>query len=223
MPRDTTRLLYLARHAEPSEPEAGGVGGGDHDAVTDALSPIGVRQAEMLGRRLAALPVERLVHGPLPRAAATARVVAAHLGARPGLVPEVEAWAGDYVPHVPGPGEVPEPWAAGVEAFVGGVDEAEAADGERLGREALDRLAAPAVDGRARTEVVVTHAFTIGWLLAHALGAPPWRWYPPAQCHTGLTVLRYEVGTPPCVVLANDMGHLPAELRWTGFPDRLRA
>ena len=55
MSRETTRWLYLARHAEPEEHGAG-------------LTPIGSLQAEYLGRRLAPLPVGRIVHGPLSRA-----------------------------------------------------------------------------------------------------------------------------------------------------------
>lgn len=41
-------------------------------------------------------------------------------------------------------------------------------------------------------------------------------------CHASLTVLRYTSGRPPLLLVANDLGHLPAELRWTGFPDGLR-
>jgi probable phosphoglycerate mutase len=66
------------------------------------------------------------------------------------------------------------------------------------------------------------HAFTIGWLVRHALDAPAWRWFPPNQCHAGLTVIRYEFGGPPSVVVANDVAHLPADLRWSGLPEHLR-
>ncbi len=55
-----------------------------------------------------------------------------------------------------------------------------------------------------------------------ALGAPPWRWWPPSQRHAGLTVIRYDLDGPPAVLVSNDMAHLPAALRWTGFPDHLR-
>lgn len=58
MSRKTTRLLYLARHAEPEGNDAG-------------LTPDGARQAEYLGRRLAPLAVDRITHGPLSRAAET--------------------------------------------------------------------------------------------------------------------------------------------------------
>jgi len=200
-------LLYLARHAEPEEDGAG-------------LTSNGVRQAEHLGRRLAPLPVNRITHGPLPRAAETARVVAEQFEQSPSLSDD-EA-AGDYVPHLPGGDEVPDAWRDAVWSFLADVSEAAASAGARLGARAIDLLAGPAVEGRQPVDVVITHAFTIGWLVRHALDAPAWRWFPPSQCHAGLTVVRYELGAPPSVVVANDMTHLPADLRWTGFPDHLR-
>ena len=200
-------MLYLARHAEP---EADGAG----------LTSGGARQAEYLGRRLAHLPLSRITHGPLRRAAETARVVAEQFEHPPSLS-EVEA-AGDYVPHVPGREEVPDAWEDAVLSPFAAVSEEEASQGAALGSRAIDLLAGPATDGRERVEVVITHAFTIGWLVRHALDAPNWRWWPPNQCHAGLTVIRYEPEGPPVVVVSNDVAHLPADLRWTGFPDHLR-
>jgi broad specificity phosphatase PhoE len=207
MSRETTRLLYLARHAEPE---------GDSSGLTSN----GARQAEHLGRRLAPLAVGRITHGPLPRAAETARVVAEQFDQKPSLS-EDDA-AGDYVPHVPGRDELPDAWADAVLSFLGDVSGDEVAHGAALGARAVDLLAGPAVDGRDPVDVVVTHAFTIGWLVRHALDAPAWRWFPPNHCHAALTVIRYEVGGPPSVLVANDMAHLPADLRWTGFPKHRR-
>ena len=48
------------------------------------------------------------------------------------------------------------------------------------------------------------------------------RWFPRNQCHAGLTVIGFELGGPPSVVVANDVAHLPADLRWTGVPEHLR-
>lgn len=207
MSRETTRWLYLARHAEPRGDGAG-------------LTSNGARQAEHLGRRLAPLSVRRIIHGPLPRAAETARVVAEQFEQTPSLS-EDEA-AGDYVPHLPGRDEVPDLWADTVLSFLADVSADEASHGARLGARAIDLMAGPAVEGRGPVDVVITHAFTIGWLVRHALDAPAWRWFPPNQCHAGLTVIRYELGGPPSVVVANDVAHLPADLRWTGFPEDLR-
>lgn len=61
-----TRYLYLARHGEAAP---------DENGLTDA----GRRQATLLGRRLGDVPLTAVHHGPLPRAAQTARLVADEL------------------------------------------------------------------------------------------------------------------------------------------------
>jgi probable phosphoglycerate mutase len=146
--------------------------------------------------------------------------VADQLEPRPSLS-EVDE-AGDYVPHVSTRDEVPAAWVDAVLSPLADVTSDEASRGAALGSRAIDLLAGPATDGREPVEVVITHAFTIGWLVRHALGAPSWRWWPPVQCHAGLTVIRYELGSPPTVLVSNDAAHLPDDLRWTGFPDHLR-
>jgi probable phosphoglycerate mutase len=205
MPDPRTRLLYLARHAEPA-PDGN---------LTDA----GRRQADLLGRRLAGVPLGRLHHGPLTRARETAKIVAAHL-------PEVEvhesAAAGDYVPHVPAGDELPPEAAEGVRAFLAGVGEDEAREGAALAASAVEQFTGPGADEADSHTLVVTHAFTVGWLVRHALDAPAWRWCGLDTAHTGLTVIRYEPGRPPAPVVVNDQSHLPSELRWTGFPEDRR-
>lgn len=67
-------------------------------------------------------------------------------------------------------------------------------------------------------ELVVTHEFTIGWLIRHALGVSRWRWWGLSHCHAGLTVIRYFPDRPPTLIVVNDVSHLPSDLRWTGFP-----
>ncbi|WP_211240159.1 histidine phosphatase family protein, partial [Promicromonospora kroppenstedtii] len=91
-----------------------------------------------------------------------------------------------------------------------------------------ERLAAALVERFARTadvethEVLVTHAFQVAWLVRHALDAPPARWLGLNSGNAALTVIEYRDGLPPTVVLFNDMGHLPGDLRWTGFPPSAR-
>ncbi|QIK75943.1 histidine phosphatase family protein [Nocardioides piscis] len=207
MSREKTRLLYLARHAEPEEDGSG-------------LTQVGALQAEHLGRRLAPLAIERVLHGPLARAAETAKVVAEQFES--DLALHEHAAAGDFIPRLPRREEIPDAWADTVMSFLGDVSDDEASQGAALAAEAIDLLAGPAIDGREAVDVVITHAFTIGVLVAHALDAPAWRWFPPTQCHAGLTVIRYGDGAPPSVVVANDVSHLPAHLRWSGFPEHLR-
>jgi serine/threonine-protein phosphatase PGAM5 len=69
-----------------------------------------------------------------------------------------------------------------------------------------------------RCDLIVTHNFLVGWLVRHALGAPADRWLGLNAAHASLTVIRCRDGRPPALVSFNDLAHLPAELRWTGFP-----
>ncbi|WP_418059472.1 histidine phosphatase family protein [Pimelobacter simplex] len=206
------RHLYLARHGEP----------GDDGRLTER----GLQQAGLLGRRLAGVPLRSVRHGPLPRAEQTARRVVQELA--PDVPVGVLAAAGDYVPHVPTPddldgldGLAPEHRAA-LQDSLADVSPTEATEGAALAAEALRLLAGPEDGPDDGHHLVVTHAFTIGWLVAHACAAPAWRWWRLNHGHAALTVLRYAPDRPPSLVVFNDMTHLPDALRWTGFPERLR-
>lgn len=202
------RHLYLARHAEPV---------GDGSRLTDR----GVEQAALLGRRLCAVALDSVQHGPLPRAAETARVVAGQLAGPQVRVQQLDA-AGDYVPSVPDRDEVAPEHADHVFGFLGEVSPSEAAHGATLADRAVRVLTGPEHGDADSHHLVVTHAFTIGWLVRHALDAPSWRWLGLNHGHAALTVLRFFTNRPPALVVFNDMSHLPDELRWTGFPDDLR-
>jgi broad specificity phosphatase PhoE len=197
-----TNFLYLVRHglAEP------------HDGP---LSPAGERQAELTGSRLRGAPLSVIRHGPLPRAAQTARIISGFL---PGVPVAVCDLAGDYIPSDPDPGDLPPRFAA----FVAGFAPAERADGARLAAAALERFLAPGSADSDTHELVVTHNFLIGWLVSQALGAPPWRWLGLNQMNCALTVIACAPGLPPALLSFNDAGHLPPDLRWTGFPGTAR-
>ncbi|MEV8639005.1 histidine phosphatase family protein [Streptosporangium sp. NPDC051023] len=202
----TTRVLYLARH-------------GAADAF-GVLTDIGRRQARLLGERLAGVPVDAVWHSPLPRAEASARELARHL---PNVPVTEAAELVDHVPYVPSMAETPASWVG----FFDGYDDTEAASGLRLAEALVARFAetpdASAKKTQADThEVLVTHAYPIAWLVRHALDAPPSRWLGLNSANTALTVIEYRNGLPPTIVMFNDMSHLPADLRWTGFPERIR-
>lgn len=196
------RHLYLTRHAEPDD--------------AGRLTQRGAEQAGLLGERLSAVPFGSVRHGPLPRAAETAHLVARHLECRVPVA--VLDAAGDYVPHVPSAHDVDTEHRTGVMAFLAGVSAADAARGARLAADAIRLLTGPELGEDDSHHLVVTHAFTIGWLVRHAWAAPPWRWVGVDHAHAALTVLRYSGDRPPSVVVFNDMSHLPDDLRWTGFP-----
>ncbi|MFJ3925373.1 histidine phosphatase family protein [Streptomyces sp. NPDC090022] len=207
MTAQAARYLYLARHGQATADES-------------ELTADGRRQAELLGDRLRGVPLTRIWHGPLPRAAQTAALVAGRLDGVPLRESEL---AGDYVPYVPGRAELP---AEAADALLDRVARFPAADREQgpaLARAALARFTGPVPGDEPRHELVVTHAFLVSWLLRAALDAPEWRWLGLNQGNAALTVIRYAPGRPSSVLVANDMAHLPAELRWTGFPPELRA
>jgi broad specificity phosphatase PhoE len=198
-----TRHLYLARH-------------GAADAFGE-LTGIGRRQAGLLGERLAGVPVDAVWHSPLPRAAASAHELARRL---PNTPVSEAAELIDHVPYVPTPAETPPSWAG----FFDGYDDAEAASGHQLAEALVARFAkvpGATAEGDAH-EVLITHAYPIAWLVRHALDAPPSRWLGLNSANTALTVIEYRDALPPTVVMFNDMSHLPADLRWTGFPEGVR-
>ncbi|MFB8230297.1 histidine phosphatase family protein [Cellulosimicrobium sp. NPDC055967] len=187
-----TRHLHVLRHgaADPS----------------GELSTEGERQAELAGRRLAALPIDAVWHSPLPRAARSAAIVGAQL---PGVPVREAAELVDHVPYLPDP--VPPAWAG----FFDDEDRAEAPEGARLAAALTRRFARPAE--QETHEVLVTHAFQVAWLVRHALDAPPGSWLRLPYGNAALTTIEYRDDRGPALVLYNDMGHLPRELRWTGY------
>lgn len=200
-----TRHLYIARH-------------GDADPFGE-LTDVGRRQAGLLGDRLAGLPIDAVWHSPLPRAVASAHELARHLRA-PTRVAEAAELV-DHVPYVPVPAETPSAWTG----FFDGYDADEAEAGQRIAQALVSRFASPPepdARGGDTHEVLVTHAFQVAWLVRHALDAPPARWLGLDSANTALTVVEHRTGLPPTLVMFNDMSHLPADLRWTGFPDVVR-
>jgi len=193
------RFLYLARHG---------------DAVDDgSLSDVGRQQAHLLGQRLADTPLAAIHHGPLPRAAQTAKLISESLPDVPVHGSDV---LGDYVPPVPDPQALPASYAR----FLRDVTAEEFRTGAGLAASAIARHAVPAA---AEThELIVTHSFLIAWFVRHALDAPDWRWLGLNSGNCALTTILYRPDRPPALISFNDMAHLPPALRWTGFPAELR-
>lgn len=176
------------------------------------LTDEGREQSRLIGRRLARLPIDVVWHSPLPRAAESARVIAAEM---PRVLLDEAAELVDHVPFVPQREDLSPSWVG----FFDGYDLSEADAGRRTADGLATRFGSPNTQAQRQThEVAVTHAYPIAWMVRHALGAPPARWMSLAGvANTGLTVIEYTDGEPPGMVMVNDMSHLPAELRWTGF------
>ncbi|MGW6245012.1 histidine phosphatase family protein [Streptomyces roseolus] len=199
------RFLYVTRHGEATPDESG-------------LTEAGRRQAVLLGERLRGVPLAAVHHGPLPRAAETARLIGEQLDGVPVGVCEE---AGDYVPYVPSREELPGEAADAMLGFLEGFPAEERARGAELAAEAVARFTGPVEGDEPRHELLVTHNFLVGWLVRAALDAPAWRWMGVNQANAALTVIRYAPGRPPSVLVLNDTRHLPGDLRWTGFPPAL--
>ncbi|MEU2657853.1 histidine phosphatase family protein [Streptomyces sp. NPDC007325] len=205
MPGTAARYLYLTRHGEATPDESG-------------LTEAGRRQAVLLGERLRDAPLTAVHHGPLARAAETARLVGAQLDGVPVRVSDA---AGDYVPYHPSRAELPADAADGLLGFLEQFPAEDRARGAELAAEAVARFTGPVEGHEPRHELVVTHNFLVGWLVRAALDAPAWRWVGLNHANAALTVIRYAPGRPPSLALFNDTSHLPRPLRWTGFPPEL--
>ncbi len=190
------RFLHLARHGEA--------------AADGTLSRDGRAQARSLGERLAAVPLVSVHHSPLPRARETAELIGAAL---PGVPVRPAEELTDQVP--PAPGDLPPPYRR----FLDGCPADEVAAGRRLAPAAIARFARPAATDTH--ELIVTHAFVVGWFVRHALDAPAARWLGINAANAALTTILYRADRPPALVAFNDMAHLPPALRWTGFPPEL--
>ncbi|MEV0746678.1 histidine phosphatase family protein [Streptomyces sp. NPDC050273] len=197
-----TRYLYLTRHGEASPDES-------------ELTESGRRQAVLLGERLRDSPLTAVHHGPLPRAAQTARLIGEQLDGVPLRASEE---AGDYLPYLPERHELPPESADSMVARLAEFPAWEREQGPELAREALVRFTGPVDGEQPRHELLVTHNFLTGWLVRDALDAPKWRWMGLYHANAALTVIRYEPGRPASVLLYNDTGHLPTELRAACFP-----
>jgi broad specificity phosphatase PhoE len=199
------RYLYLTRHGEASA---------DESELTDA----GRRQATLLGQRLRDVPLTAVHHGPLARAGQTARLIGGQLDGVPVRCSEA---VGDYIPYVPARDELPPEAADTMLAFLDQFPAQEREAGPGLAAAALERFTGLVEGDEPRHELVVTHNFLCGWLIRSALDAPKWRWMGINHANAALTVIRYAPGRAPSVLVYNDTGHLPAELRWTGFSPEL--
>ena len=195
-----THYIYLVRHGDHQDAE--------HGLTDGPLSPRGRRQAELIADRLSGLPLDAIWHSPLLRAAETARAISERI---PSVEAEPSALLFDCVPT-----GMTEETPAAFEPFFGSVTEAEIEAGRaQMGDAVNEFLVRKAGDVH---EVLITHNFVIGWFVREVLEAPDWRWMTLNQANCGLTIIRVRSAKPPVLVVHNDLGHLPVELR-TGLPE----
>jgi serine/threonine-protein phosphatase PGAM5 len=193
-----SRFLYLVRHGEA-----------DDDGI---LTWAGRQQASAAAERLRHVRFSAIKHSPAERAEDTAEVIA---DLHPGVPVGPSGLLGDYLPPVAGLPGLPASYTRLIDSYA--LDER--AEGAELAAAAINRYARPATADDS--ELLVTHNFLIGWFVRHALDAPDWRWLGLNQCNCAITVILYRTGRPATLVSYNDIGHLPPQLRWTGFPAEL--
>jgi Fructose-2,6-bisphosphatase len=192
--------LYLVRHGEQQDAE--------HGMPDGPLSARGQRQAKLIAERLGGVPFTNAYHSPLKRAEETARIMAERL---PALNPEPSSLLFDCIPSGP-TADLPKAF----DAFFGAVTDAEIEAGSAQMADACAEFLTPAREDRH--DLLITHNFVIGWFVREVFDAPEWRWLGLNQAHCGLTIIRVRSAKPPVLVVHNDLGHLPVELR-TGMPE----
>lgn len=199
------RLLYLVRHGHHVKSDVEEPDGNENGTLSDD----GREQSRLLGERLRPVRFTAVRHSTLHRGRETAEL----LGLDAPLVPDDELR--ECVPHRPPDAELGVPhreWFAGWPAPI-------LEHGARQAASLIDRFTGHEHDGPL---LLVTHGNVIGWLVVHAMGAPPARWLAMLHYNCALTVIGYREGRPPALLAYNDAGHLPAALRGTDYPPEFR-
>ena len=195
-----SHYLYLVRHGEQLDAE--------HGLPDGPLSPRGKRQAQLLADRLSGVPFTGAWHSPLKRATETADIIAERM---PALDPQPNALLFDCIPSGPSP-DMPHAF----ESFFGGITPEQIDAGSAQMADAVSEFFSPS--RQDRHDLLITHNFVIAWFVRHVFDAADWRWMGLNQANCGLTIIRVRSAKPPVLVVHNDLGHLPVELR-TGLPD----
>lgn len=190
-----TRILYLVRHGQQATPQI-------YNGLGNHLSELGKRQAELTGDLLALVPVTRIYHSTMRRAAETAQAIAAR---HPRVPVHASRLLWEGVPYLP---TLLAPFFEDVTAEVISKDRA------RLDR-AFERFFRPATT--ETVDVLVCHGNMIRYLVTRAIHAPPDSLAHMEINNCGVTqvVIEPEFVPERRTVLygLNSVGHIPPELR----------
>lgn len=180
------RILLLVRHGQYVLDE-------DHPDH-GALTALGRRQAQRVGRRLSAYPIDKIHASTSPRAQETADVIEQFVTAprtRSSLLLE-------GIPSQPeGIADVPAS-----KLFE---------DRDRMER-AFTRYFRP-TRGRERRELLICHGNIIRYLVRLAIGDDPGDWWRADINHCGLSTVVIYPDRSGRVLGINDIGHLPPKLQ----------
>ncbi len=192
------RHLYLIRHGQYHLED------GEGADVDGSLTGVGREQAHHVTEALSSLPVSTVYCSPLRRALETAEFVASGFKRSPVVVEELR----EVIPVIPPdladffaenmPDLTPEKVAAG----------------HALANQAFQRFFIPPDADEDQHEILVCHGNLIQYLACRVIGAPAdlWLRLETHQCSIARCVVGHS-GRMKLVSL-NDIGHLPAELRF---------
>jgi serine/threonine-protein phosphatase PGAM5 len=182
-----TRTLYLVRHGQYVAAAGDGV---------EALTPLGRRQAALLGKRLRASDFAAVWHSDAPRAVETAEILSGYL---PGVRLRTARLLREGIPSVAAHfgAEFRRPRAQLQETR------------ERMDR-AFERFVRPS--NQDRKELIVAHGNIIRYLVRRALDDAAHRWWQLDILQCGLSILRV-TKVRRVLVSFNDVGHLPPKLQ----------
>ena len=186
------RTIVLVRHGHyDADPAADPVLG-------PGLSPLGVAQARLLGKRLAALPTrfDAFHVSPLNRARDTAAVIAAEFPGR-GF---------DTINDL---AECTPPTRRA--AVVAGERERSRAACQAQFDRVFNAWFKPAT-GKPRSELFVCHGNVIRYLVMRALGVDSRAWLEMSIGHASITTIRIAPDGTMQVISVGDVGHLPPDM-----------
>jgi broad specificity phosphatase PhoE len=185
-----TRILYLVRHGQYFTEEA-------HRQAGD-LTPLGRRQAQRTGRRLANAKIESIYHSDMPRAAQSARIIAGELGTLP--MHSLRALREMMPPLPKRRGSQPQ-------------SRKELAEVRAVATRLTKKFLSPPKGKKCRIELVVAHGNLIRYLIRLALKDPVLGWTRLGTHNCGVTLLAVHDRSQNYLIGYNDIGHLPRSMQ----------
>ncbi len=187
------RVLYLVRHGQHDQdnPTGSELGG--------ALTPTGVKQAELLAKMLAKKPITSIHSSSLNRADETARIIAKEV---PGVTVQQTDLLWECIPTLTPKLQLELPNYTASQA---------AQDKQRA--EVAFRKYFKIAKRNDRHDVIVCHGNLIRYFITLVLKAEPASWVRMDMCNCAVTQVLVQPEGDMALLCHNDWGHLPKELR----------
>src|SRR4051794_1783548 len=217
MPQKT---IILVRHGQTDNSKP------PPDRLGNGLTPRGVTQAELTGRRLAPLPVTAIRHSTARRAEETARAIASYF---PQAPVEADSLLLECIPAYPQPFidwyshlsteqqlsddlDTPSGMAFWLNLWQTRVPWSVMQDEIAQAEAAFAKYFTPP-GGRDECEIIVCHGNIIRYLMLRVLQAPPELWLNADIQNCGTCEIVIRDGGKMQLISFNDTGHLPQDMR----------